>query len=307
MSWRLFHALHVWGIHGSNQTPATLAGMRIVTGLVTLLFLLPDPALYASLQTLPEAIFRPPPGPISLLGGFPSQRALLVLDAIVRVAFLFQVLGLWTSISSLAAGVGLLLLKGILFSVGKVNHEIIPVLVPLVMAFSGWGRAWSMDAWLFSGGRRPGSATFHSGSEWCLPVLALAIAFMMFTAGLPKLIGGWLDPTTHASLGHIINQHITKGRQALLLPLAYAVIDSAWWELLDWATVVLELGFLAALLRPVWFQVFVYGAVLFHIGVYALMDLAFTANIVGYLLFLDWLKITRPVVRRSSHRSPPQS
>jgi hypothetical protein len=47
---------------------------------------------------------------------------------------------------SIATGLLILTGNGFAYSMGKINHDLLLAAIPLVMAFSNWGSAWSLDA-----------------------------------------------------------------------------------------------------------------------------------------------------------------
>ena len=265
--------------------PVTAGGLglaRLTVSLTLLFFLIPGDGFthYRFLSDLPSGFYAPPPGPMQLFGEFPPFFLFVFLHSLILLSGVAMLIGYRTKVSSLVCGFSLLLLQGILFSVGKIDHEILVPLVPIVMAFSNWGAAWSADAVT---GRKE-----EEVQSWPLALMALLIGFMMFTAGFPKLLGGWLDPATQAAQSHVLNQFYGRGRQDLLATFAAGVHQPFLWELLDWFTVLFELFFLAALFRPVWFRMFLGLAVLFHTGTMLSMNIAFLPNFAAYLLFLNW-------------------
>lgn len=276
----------------SDYLPVTAGGLglaRIAVALTLLFFLIPGDgsAHYRFLSDLPSGFYAPPPGPMQLLGQFPPFPLFVFLHSLILFSGITMLIGYRTRISSLLCGFTLLLLQGILFSVGKIDHEILVPLIPIVMAFSNWGAAWSADA--LTDGR------VEEVQSWPLALMALFIGFMMFTAGFPKLMGGWLDPTTQAAQSHVLNQFYGRGRQDLFATFAAGSHQPFLWELLDWFTVLFELLFLAALFKPAWFRIFLALAVLFHTGTMLTMNIAFLPNFAAYLLFLNWDGVNQAV------------
>src|SRR5690625_5725460 len=88
------------------------------------------------------------------------------------------------------------------------------------MAFTNWGAAYSVDSC------RQNSSD-QTAESWPLTLLALLIGFMMFTAGVPKILGGWLDPSTQAVQGHLFNQYFLDRKSTRLnsshVAISYAV------------------------------------------------------------------------------------
>ena len=257
-----------------------LAIYRIFASLLFLFFLLPDFGLYSVLTSYPTDFFTPPPGPMMLFDDFPPEIFLQAVHILLILSWIGVLLGVYTKISSIAAGISMLILQGFMFSLGKINHELLLSVTPIVMAFSNWGAAYSFD----SAKRSVSEKT----EGWPLVLLALFIGFMMFTAGFPKILGGWLDPSTQATKGHLFNQYFMRGRQDLLADVAVQ-IDSAWiWEFLDWATILFEVGFLVAVLKAGWFRLFCCFAVMFHFSTMMTLNIAFLPNFLAYAAFFKW-------------------
>jgi len=162
--------------------------------------------------------------------------------------------------------------------------------MPMVMAFSNWGKAYSGDSFLYS---KPDGDTVGNG--WPLTLLALILGFMMFTAGFPKILGGWLDLDTQAVFGRYFRQYFVHGRQDLLADYGMQVNNSFLWELLDYATIFFEIGFLAAVIHPRTTRLFISIAVIFHFSTMLLLNISFLPNFVVYAAFLNWTKIHHKV------------
>lgn len=259
--------------------------LRMAASMFIFFFLLPGNGLdhFYYLSSLPTEFYNPPPGPLSLLNSFPSEWVFITIFAIAIVSLGLLFVGLFTKTSSILAGLSILALQGLVFSVGKVNHEIMLPLVPLFMAFSNWGAAYSMDAKF--------RKEEQEVESWPLVLLSLFIAFMMLTAGIPKILGGWLDPSTQAVKGHVLNQYIVKDRDALLAGMVMNFDVPLFWEILDYATIVFEVGFIAAMFRAGSFRFFLIIAVVFHFSTQLLMNIAFLPNFLAYSVFLQWSRI----------------
>ncbi|WP_147294157.1 HTTM domain-containing protein [Pontibacter diazotrophicus] len=148
------------------------------------------------------------------------------------------------------------------------------------MSFSNWGAAYSLDAKLKHQDRVV--------QNWPVVLLALILSFAMFSAGLPKLLGGWLDISTHAVRGHFLREFYVNERQDLLAPFFLNLNSALVWEFFDYAGVFLEVFFIFAIIRPNLFRFFVICAIFFHVFNYLMLNIAFSINIILYLLFVDW-------------------
>jgi len=276
---------HQWIFNSYSVTPEGLGLLRIIISLFILFFLMPGQGLehFAYLAAIPSDFYAPPPGPLMILDGFPSFAVFQTLHTVLLFALFAMLLGYRTKLASIVTGLSILLLQGFIFSVGKVNHEIVVALVPFLMAFSNWGASFSLDSI-----RRGHISRVES---WPVTLLALFIGFMMFTAGFPKILGGWLDPSTQAAQGHLLNQFFVRERQAFLAGYMVQFDSVIFWELLDWITVIFEIGFLVAVINSRWFRYFIAFAVLFHFSTMMTLNIAFLPNFLAYAVFLNWEKI----------------
>jgi len=274
---------HNWIFNSYAPTSEGLALYRIFAALLFLFFLIPNFSYYEYLGAFPDDFYTPPPGPMMLFDSFPSVLFLQTMHVLLIVSWIAVLLGFKTRWSSIFAGLSMLILQGFIFSIGKVNHEILLAVTPLLMAFSNWGASFSID-------QKLGTTTYKT-EGWPLVLLALFIGFMMFTAGLPKILGGWLDPATQATKGHLLNQHFVRGRQELLSSYAVNLDINFIWVLLDWATVIFEIGFLIAVFKAGWTRLFVSFAVLFHFSTMLILNIAFLPNFLAYAAFIKWDKV----------------
>src|SRR6056297_3849119 len=288
-----------WIFNSYNPTVEGLALFRIFAALLFLFFLLPDASYYSDLASFPDDFFSPPPGPMMLLDSFPPAWFFYTVHVLLIASWLGILVGYKSRVSSLMAGVFMLILLGFIFSIGKVNHQMLLVLLPVIMAFSNWGDAYSIDA------RRAEPPSQAEG--WPLVLLALFIGFMMFTAGFPKILGGWLDIDTFATKGHLLNQYFVRGRTELLSGYMVSMNLPWMWGMLDWATVIFETGFLIAVLRAGWTRLFVSFAVFFHFSTMLTLNIAFLVNFPAYAVFLPWGKIHESISSLIDSKAKPHT
>lgn len=258
-------------------TPADLGVYRILYA-VSALFIVPD---IAWLGGYPDFMFHAPPGPLRLFSGFPSPTVLIVLELLRSLTLILLGLGLWTRYVSLAVAVMLVLTYGLMYCLGKVDHTILLVLAPLVLAFADWGNRLSIDAC-----RRGGAPPTQR--QWPLRLLALLIGWGFFTAALTKLLTGWLSGSSQAARGYFVLGFLTEGRTHWLAQWVAAHDVRALWELADWLTVAFELTVLLAM--PWWrsFRIVLAVATTFHLGVLVTMGIDFSHAVVAYGAFVSW-------------------
>ncbi|MDX1872743.1 hypothetical protein SBI67_11460 [Mycolicibacterium sp. 120266] len=263
-------------------TPADLGICRIIYA-ISALFIVPD---IAWLGRYPDFMFHAPPGPLRLFSGFPSPGVLIGLELLRSLTLILLGMGLWTRFVSLAAAVMLFVTYGLMYCLGKVDHTILLLLVPLVLAFADWGNRYSVDAY------RRGGATVPQ-RQWPLRLLALLIGWGFFTAALTKLLTGWLSWSSQAARGYFVLGFLTEGRTYWLADWLAAHDMRAVWELVDWLTVIFEFAFLLAM--PWWraFRTVLAVATTFHLGVLLTMGIDFSSAVVAYGAFVSWSVIAR--------------
>jgi hypothetical protein len=220
-----------------------------------------------------------------LFDSIPPQAALEALEIVIAVLVVFLIIGFKTKATSLVLAAAMFTGTGLTFSFGKIDHGIFLILVPVAMAFSGWGGALSVDAHLAARSGRPQI----EASQWAMRLLAFMIGLAFLTAGTAKVWAGWLDLHTHAARGYFLRGYVVSDRDEFLAPLLLRVHDiGILWEALDWFTVALECGLIVAVLWWRTFRIGIAFAALFHLGVLLMMNIQFSANIVAYGAFLRW-------------------
>lgn len=274
--------------------PQTLEGLglyRVFFASWRLLFGAPTVAWVAG---HPAAFYDPPPLSLAaLLSTFPPAWYLQFLDAATAVLLVCLLFGFRTKATSLAFCAIHLAGNHARYSFGKVDHDILVLLVPLLLAFSGWGERFSLDRALGSRrGKKPSER--RAFPLWPVPSLAVCIAFGLFTAGFAKVFG-WLDfdLSTSGARGWAVRGLYLNERHALLLP-ALVRYDNPWfWEVLDYTALLFEQAFLFCLPWPRVFRAFLGVACLFHMGNILMYNISFAILAGLYLLFIDWDSIAR--------------
>jgi hypothetical protein len=256
-----------------------LAIYRIVYALFILFYGVPG---FVWVGQNPDVFFWPPRAslPGLFFEGFPSTVVLALLSGGVCLSLLFILIGRYTRTASVLFSVLTVVGLSFSFSFGKIDHNLIVWVVPFFMAWSGWGRRFSLDA------RSPASPPVRG-----IPVaiVALLIGFCMFTAGAQKVWGGWLNPGTHAAYGHVYQAVEVFGRTPPLASAILGIDSSLILESFDYLVVAFEVGFLVAVLHPLALRGFLAGAFLFHAGVYLTMGIRTEILTIVYLLVLvDW-------------------
>jgi hypothetical protein len=166
------------------------------------------------------------------------------------------------------------------YSIVPTSHLILAPLVPVVLAWSGWGSAWSIDA-LRGRARRP-------ASSWPVTLLVLLIGLSFFHAGVAKIVGGWLRADSSVVAWYV--GRFSADAVGVQKAIAAAVLSapSSVHEWMDRATVLLEMGMLLAVLVPKTGRIFIAAAAVFHLVVFLLLDIEFAPLLLAYAVVLPW-------------------
>lgn len=273
--------------HQGPFSAADLGIYRIVYSLAAL-FTVPD---ISWVSNYPDFMFNAPPGPVMLLSNFPPLQMVIALEVLRTVTLVMLAVGVWTKWTSVAVWFMLTATYGVTFTVGKVDHTILFVAVPLVLAFSGWGDRFSIDA-LRRDNSQP-SEEPRSQPQWPLRLLALLIAWAFFAAALTKLLTGWLAVSSQAARGYFVLGYVTQDRNHLLAQWMATHDYLPLWEIMDWMTVVFEFSLLLTL--PWWraFRLSLAVATTFHLGVLLVMNIDFSNAVIAYGAFVCWGAVPR--------------
>ena len=250
--------------------------LYILTGFLPLGLWLPD---------LPQNFHVPPPGLPRRFDTFPGAATVIALNATAVVCCVLLLLNRLVAVAGFALTGALMLLNAFAFSTGKIDHNILLVLMPSFLSLSAinqWGRGESFDA-----GERRGS--------WAMTWLAMVIAMAMFIAAWEKHRSGWLDFDTPASLGHLSTNFYALGRYTFFGELVVSIHSWAFWEFSDWVTVLFEYLVFAAFFWPKGFRWMLFVACCFHFAVLLIYDIPFSINVMAYAAFLPWERLVRRI------------
>jgi len=240
------------------------------------------------LSDLPDDIYTPPFFSIaSLFSGFPDYYLLLSISGIVCVLYILLLFGFKTTFVSILIPTLYFIGNSFLYSRGKIDHtDLFLILIPLVMAFSNWGSSFSIDS-----NTKPKQV--KPSNSWPVTLMSLLIGFAFFSAGLPKLLGGWLNLNTHGVKGIFYNYYYTQGHQNYLASFFLEIQNDLFWETLDYLTVFFEVSFLFTIIIPTIFRFYIYIAIIFHMVIFLMLNIIFSDNLVAYLLFINWNIVLR--------------
>ena len=274
-----------WAFRGWPVTADGLAVVRIAYAGLSLVIGTPR---WTWAGRLPDAVWNPEPGPLRLLPGPPGVVAMLVLQLLFVTALVALLVGWRTPVASVAVTVTGAIGFGITYALGNYDHSFIGVLTPAVLAPSGWGARWSIDA---AHGRVP------EVQGWPVRLLAWLLGLAMLTSAYPKVRAGWLNPHTHAVLGQLASQYFVHGRRALLATQSVHLHAGAFWEVFDDLTILVEGGFVIAVLTVAGTRLWAAMAAVFHAAILLMINIPFSANLLIYVAFVDWSGVTRRLHR----------
>jgi hypothetical protein len=281
---RVFDKFDQW-VQSGPFTPLDLGIYRIIYAVATL-FAVPD---IQWVTNYPNSVIEAPPGPLRLISGFPSPAIIVVLEVLRSLALILLAAGIWTRWMSIAVAILLFATYGLTYTLGKIDHTILVVVAPLILAFADWGRRLSIDALLR--GRPPGPQC-----QWPLRFLALVVGLAFFAAASMKFLTGWLSPTTQSALGHMLARYYSS--DSMPWSVHWVATTSHLrpaWEVIDWLTVAVESAILLSMLWWRAFRIALAFAALFHLGVLFAMNIVFWFNVVVYGAFVCWAALFRPI------------
>ncbi len=243
-------------------------------------------------------LFFFPPRPLSLLDctgtvqlgiicGFPSYWLILFLELGAALTAVFLLFGYWTVPTSILFTIFLITLNTFRYSFGKIDHDILFVVTPTILSFSGWGNYFSIDA-------MRGRKTEWSYPSYSLFFLALAIGAGFLSAGFPKAVN-WIDfnLSTSGVRSWVVNNYFVNGRTDLLAPIFAFTTNVYFWEAMDYVAVAFEVGLaLSVMYRPA-LNRFLVIAVFFHLMNYLMLNIPFALHLPIYAAFLPWKKVVK--------------
>ena len=262
-----------------KTSASTLGLFRILFATYVLFMVLPQ---HLWVPRFPNSFFNPPIGPTMFFTRFPSAQFFLVVNGLSILAAVCLLFGYRTRIASI--GLALLWFSGNCwaYSFGKINHDILLILMLPIMQLAGWGKAHSMDA------RRLPANGEKETRAWAVALMALLVALAMMTAAVAKLTSGWLDPHSHAVLAHLLVNDLVTGRSNWFTNHMMFIHSGLVWEFFDDSTIFLEAAFLFTVAWRPAFRVVCALACFFHLGIALTMEIAYVANLIVYAAFFDW-------------------
>jgi len=165
------------------------------------------------------------------------------------------------------------------FSFGKIDHTFVYALPIIIMAFSPWNTMYSFFP-------EPRRETDELSKSWPMFLLSMLLGFGIFTAGLAKILGGWLNTDIQSTQVFFYQYRYGVGWGDLMSDTYDKINSQFFWEFLDYSTVLFESIFILAFLKPKFFRFMILLTLFFHLNVLLMFNISFTYAIGFYALFI---------------------
>ncbi|WP_128546314.1 hypothetical protein [Larkinella soli] len=273
--------------------PVYLSAYRLLYGLIVVTFI-GLPAFTWLGQGL-TYFFAPPPYSLArLFSGFPGTGFFQVLTVLNLVFFFLMILGVWCRWTSVLFSVTSMLGHTFWYSFGKIDHLLLWIIAPIFLSVAGWGDYFTLPE-LFRKRRNEPVETAPGRASLAVCLFALTIAFSMATAGIQKVQGGWLNWQSEAARFWLVRNYFSHDRTEFFAGYFLSLDQHLFWKIMDFSTVIMEVGFLISTVHRRYFNYFVSAAVLFHFFVLLLFNIPFYSNLIVYALFIDWNALNRQI------------
>jgi hypothetical protein len=251
------------------------------------------------------AFWMPNPLFLVLHLGPPHADALELLQLGWRAALFCSAAGLGTVVSQWLSFVLGCYLLGLPHNFGHTFHfDALLVIAMGVLACSRSGDAWSIDAAL--AGRHPAPSGEYT---WPLRAIWTAMSLVFFAAGIAKLRHGGLEWVFSSNLSLLLTRasyHVSDADPIANLGLRIA--GHQWMSRSVAAiTLIVELGFISALVSRSARRVFVPAAFLMLIGIRVLMGPTFGGFLLANVFWVPWTRLLDVIAVRAGLRRRPTS
>ncbi|RZA00023.1 MAG: hypothetical protein EOP47_15210 [Sphingobacteriaceae bacterium] len=246
---------------------------------------------YTWLGSVSEYLYRPPEVSLALLyNGFPSTVFLGVLTVVNIVLFVMMFFGIWCKWSSVLFSFTTILGHTYWYSLGHIDHFVLWMITPALLGLAGWGDYFSIQKQ-----PDPGFDTKSrdENTSIYIQLLALFIGFSMFTSGLQKIGGEWWHWSYEGARYNFVSKAFEFDTRGPLVDEVLHIKSSLIWKAMDYGTLIMEIGFLFAVWKRKVFNYFVVVGLIFHIMVLLLFNIRFFANVIVYLVFIDWKAVDK--------------
>lgn len=215
-----------------------------------------------------------------LFGGFPPKVFFWFLDILITVFILSLTLGIRARWSSLGLFVVYFVGTSFAYSIGKIDHKLLPWFILLPLAFSNWGTqlAVSPDKPL-------------KFNRFAFSFIALCVCFEMWSAGAEKALR-WVgfDTSTSGVMSWFLLGFHVLDRDLLLTGLMFK-FPPVILEAMDYGAVAVEVtGFFLLLWGRTPWRVWLIFLGILHLGNVLFLNISFHVHLIVYLPFL-WYPI----------------
>jgi|GEM_PF-2748725 len=262
-----------WIFSEYESLDKSLPIFRVIYALFVLVVYLPQ---YLWISNYSDTFFLPRISMTLFFSGFPDITFFYVLNFLLILALLALLIGYRTFYSSIAVALLFFIGNSWAYSFGKLNHDIVIILIPLLLSVSHWD------------GKTSNTKSSSSYHRWPIPIFALLLGLGMLTAAIAKISSGWLDPSTSALAGHLVRNYFVAERETLLAFNLLSQNSLYLFKSLDYGTLILESAFIFGIFSLRYFRLVCAFACLFHLGIQLTMGISFTTNVIAYGLFVNW-------------------
>jgi hypothetical protein len=210
------------------------------------------------LTDLDPSHYHPALGPFAFFDSYPSLPLVIGLETVTFLLLALWITGWGRWMIGLALTAALTTLSGFVYATGKIDHDFVILLIPLLL-------------------------TLPKVSPKKAILFCLGIYFA--SSGLAKALSGWLDPNTQASLSWALVYFHVHGKTEVLLEWSLTNLPTWSWEIFDQLTVWFELLVPLAILPRLRPWIFL-AVPLFHFGTIIFFGIDFTR------LFLVYIPLT---------------
>lgn len=274
---RLKQFYEKWIFNAYLCTSSQLGLFRIAF-IFILIFFVGVPQFSNKIINFPDGFYNPPPFFGQIFSDIPPILYFRITDIILYLGFFCTLIGLFTKVSGITSASLTIINFGFIFSTGKIDHSFILWFTLFIMSFSGWEKNFSIDSIIFN-------TKNIKVQTWLFSLLSLSLGFAFFTAGLIKLISGWLGTADSMVRAFFLRNYYVQQKQEYLANFFENLNFQLFWEIGDWFTVFFEIGFLAVVFQVSLFRFFTLLAIFFHGMVMLMMNISFSAYFSVYLLF----------------------
>ncbi|WP_172280678.1 hypothetical protein [Chryseobacterium sp. LAM-KRS1] len=228
---------------------------------------------------IPASAMQPPISILSFTDTVPASWLFTVCYYGMYLCLLLILIGFKPRVFAITYMVVYLITSNYAFSFGKIDHTFVYALPIVVMAFSPWNTTYSFFP-------ESEKETDILSRSWPMFLLSMFLGFGIFTAGLAKILGGWLNTDIQSTQIFFYQYRYGVGWHDLMSDTFDKINSRFFWEFLDYSTVIFESVFIIAFLKPKFFRLMILITLFFHLNVLLMFNIAFTYAVGFYALFI---------------------